>query len=533
MRSNIIRAYKGVHTWTGILTGLALFIAFYAGALTMFEESLERWVAPPGRHAQTPLVQADALIAAALAARPEAAKQFTLHLAETAPLGRLTWQKGRDDAQPWSAELDAAGELQLVRLAPGGVAQFVDTLHRTAGIPGDHEIGETAMGIVSVVYVVALVSGLIVLLPSLIKDFFALRVGRNLKRMWLDAHNLLGITSFPFHLLIALTSVIFCLHDPIYALQDPLIYDGKFRQVTASSGVLAQAPKDPAAAPMLPVQALLDQVAELEPGFQPSAIEYRNAGTGGAVARVIGDDPRYLVRNVGFVVLGAVDGRILNTDYLPGHQGSWSAVVAAFFAVHFGTYGGETMRWVYFLLGLGGAFVFYSGNLLWLETRRRKAKAGELPAQARASRWLAAGTVGTCLGCIAGVSAMLVVGKWWPGVAPETVYYLVFLFCVAWAFIAGAPRAAVQLGWLTALATAALPATSLLAWLLPDSGLWWHAPAFGVDLVAAAGALMLAWAAVAAGRRARGGDADSVWAQPASSQPLPPSGRGPASACQE
>lgn len=533
MRSDIIRAYKGVHTWAGILTGLALFIAFYAGALTMFEETLERWVAPPGRHAQTPLAQADALIAATLTARPEAAAQFTLHLAETAPLGRLTWQKGRGDGQPWSAELDAAGELELAQLAPGGFAQFVDTLHRTAGIPGDHEIGETAMGIVSVVYVVALVSGLIVLLPSLVKDFFALRVGRNLKRMWLDAHNLLGITSFPFHLLIALTSVIFCLHDPIYALQDPLIYDGKFRQVTASSGVMAKAPKDPAPAAMLPVQALLDRVAELEPGFQPTAIEYRNAGTGGAVARVIGDDPRYLVRNIGFVVLGATDGRILNTDYLPGHQPGWSAVVAAFFAVHFGTYGGETMRWVYFLLGLGGAFVFYSGNLLWLETRRRKAKGGDTPAQTRASRWLAAGTVGTCLGCIAGVSTLLVAGKWLPGVAPAAVYYPVFLFCIGLAFIAGAPRAAVWLGGLAALATAAVPATSLLAWLMPAQGLWLHPPSIGVDLVAGVGALALAWAASAAGRRARLGDADSVWVQPASVQPLPPSGRGPASAGQE
>ncbi len=36
MRADFVRNYKSVHTWTGILSGLALFIAFYAGALTVF-----------------------------------------------------------------------------------------------------------------------------------------------------------------------------------------------------------------------------------------------------------------------------------------------------------------------------------------------------------------------------------------------------------------------------------------------------------------------------------------------------------------
>ena len=39
MRADHVRIYKSVHTWTGILSGLALFIAFYAGALTVFIDS--------------------------------------------------------------------------------------------------------------------------------------------------------------------------------------------------------------------------------------------------------------------------------------------------------------------------------------------------------------------------------------------------------------------------------------------------------------------------------------------------------------
>lgn len=51
MRTEIIRIYKTVHTWTGIVTGLALFIAFYAGAITMFKEPLAHWIAPPPQDA--------------------------------------------------------------------------------------------------------------------------------------------------------------------------------------------------------------------------------------------------------------------------------------------------------------------------------------------------------------------------------------------------------------------------------------------------------------------------------------------------
>lgn len=512
MRSEIVRAYKGVHTWAGILTGLALFIAFYAGALTLFEKPLDRWVAPPGRLVQTPVEQADALIAATLAARPEAARLFTLHLGEPAPQSRLTWQKGRDDDQPWSAELGADGALALQQLRPGKVAEFIDDLHRTAGIPGGHEFGETVMGIVSLVYGVALISGLIVLLPSLAKDFFALRVGRNLKRMWLDAHNLMGITSLPFHLLIAMTSMIFCLHDPIYAVQERLVYDGDMAAMTAAGNAPAPARKDAAPAALLPVSDLLARVKALSPSFQPTAIEYRNAGMPGTVVRVIGDDPRYLVRKLGFVTLDAVDGRVLYTDYLPGHQGSWGAAVSAFFAVHVGTYGGEPMRWIYFLLGLGGAFVFYSGNLLWLETRRRKARDGNPPAPSTSSRWLAAGTVGCCLGSITAISATIAAGKWLPALAPATVYYSVFLACVAAAFAAGAARSAAALCIVAALTTLAIPAGSLVGWLLPASGLWADPAVVGVDIVASALAASLLWAAAATARRVREGASDSVWA---------------------
>ncbi|MDF3835912.1 PepSY domain-containing protein, partial [Cupriavidus basilensis] len=62
MRTDILRVYKSVHTWTGLIAGMALFIAFYAGALTVFKAPLARWAAPPTAVQAVPLSEAPDLI---------------------------------------------------------------------------------------------------------------------------------------------------------------------------------------------------------------------------------------------------------------------------------------------------------------------------------------------------------------------------------------------------------------------------------------------------------------------------------------
>lgn len=519
MRSDIIRTYKVVHTWTGILTGLFLFVAFYAGALTVFETPLQRWSSPPPKVEATPLERADELITLTNAVRPETRREFTLHLDDGPEvLARLTWKKSRDDREPMSAALDEDGGLRVTRLFPPGLAQFVDDLHRTGGLPFEVELGAAFMGIVSGLYVLALVSGLIILLPSLVKDLFALRLGANLKRLWLDAHNLVGLFSLPFHLVIGLSAVVFGLHDEIYDALDRVVYEGNLPKIMRASSPMP-ASRDRGPAEMLPPAEILAGLHAVAPGFKPHAMDYVNAGTAAAAVRVWGKDERYLMRGKGFAVVSPITGAVLNTDYMPGHQGAYGAVVATFFALHFGSFGGEPVKWGYLALGLSGAFLFYSGNLLWVESRRRtERRAGGPVAQSRNTRWMAALTVGACLGSVAGLSAAMVASKWLNGRVADLdlwlrlVHYAVLLLSLAWAFALGAGRAAPHLLGLAALCTLAVPATSAAALALPGLGLWAWPGAWGVDAVALAAALVLARLAVASHRRARTGPRDSVWA---------------------
>jgi uncharacterized iron-regulated membrane protein len=536
MRSEFIRIYKSVHTWTGIVAGMALFIAFYAGAITLFKEPLARWATPPSATHGTavPLDQAPNLIAQTLRDHPAAAKDFRLHLkaAEHLPSG-LAWQvleAGADDhdhssARHFVATLDTGGVARVEAAHPSRLAEFIDTLHRVVGLPVDTDPNRWIMGIIAALYAVALVSGVIVLLPSLVKDLFALRVGRNLKRMWLDAHNVVGIVSLPFHVVMALTAVVFAYHDGFYFIQDKLIHDGKWATAFSSGGAPAKAPpRDPAA--MRPPAELLASAQDFSPSFQATSLQYLNVTGPRAAVRVWGHDPTaHSPRFVGgFVAIDPYSGKIMNVDFLPGRQSLPNAIVSSFFALHFGTFGGTPVQWMYFLLGLAGAWLFYSGNLLWVETRRIKAARDDdgshyPPAQRRDARWMAAATVGICLGAVCGISLTIVAAKWLHGRVDDlnawhqVLYYAVFFGALAWAFGIGAARAAIHLLRLAAVFTFAIPLTSLLAWLLPSLGMWTHGSAatLGVDATALAGGLGFVWLARATTRRAMQGSTDSVW----------------------
>jgi len=527
MRSDILRVYKTVHTWTGIVAGLLLFIAFYAGAITMFKDSLSAWTTPPAVEAMpsVPIGRADTLIERTLNTYPAARKLFTLALVDEGRV-QLSWQPA--PGQRWHAWLDGEGRLHAAQSRPSDAARFIDVLHMTAGVPGGFDVGMGVMGVVSLLYGLALVSGVIVLLPTLVKDLFALRIGKNLKRMWLDAHNAVGILSLPFHVVMALSVVAFGLSDYIFDVQDKLIYEGALKpMMTAQNPFFAKASGGPrsgaASAPvMLPPAQLLAKVHERAPRFVPTALRYRGAGQAGATVFVAGDDARYLARDGGFALMDPVSGAFLNAQFLPGegNGNNWSASTSAFYALHFGSYGGAPVRWGYFALGLAGAFLFYSGNLLWIESRRKAMRRDGVPVTQRRSTFVMASlTVGVTLGCICGISLTLAAGKLLAGRAGDLhawhigIYYTVFVAAIAWAMLRGAARGSVELLALATLSTAAIPLASLVGRLVPSSGLWFSADAapLGVDIGAALGALCFAWMWRKTRQRIRSDRVDSVW----------------------
>ncbi|MAX56896.1 MAG: peptidase [Alcanivoracaceae bacterium] len=526
MRADIIKTYKTLHTWTGLIAGMALFICFFAGAMTMFKGTLDRWATPPQSVEWVDDSQWLTLMQQTLATHPEAENGFVLNLRPAENVAApLVWDANpershHDPQEPWGATLNKDGELVTYRYAASPMAQLVDMLHQTAGIPGEghHLFGVYVMGVISVLYALAIVSGLVVLLPTLLKDFLIVRRGKNLKRFWLDAHNVVGITSLPFHIMIALTVIVFAFHDQLYAALAGTTYKDRplFERHAPHERSM-----ETVADNLLPPAVLLANLKETAPDFVPREMAYSNPLGERAEVRIGGENHDHMVRGSdrGFVAMDPYTGEVEGTEYLPGQEDPWTEIIITIFSLHFGSFGGDFMRWVYVFMGLAGAFIFYSGNLLWVETRRRKQRRKGGPVeQKRSTRLMASATIGVCWGAVAGVALSMSAGKWlYDTMAADTLYmwayYVVFLASVAWAFWRGPGRGAVELIAFAGLAWLTVPFTALLAWLVPGIPAWVQtAPGtLAVDGSALVAGLLLLEMSRRTAKRVFHGNTDSVW----------------------
>lgn len=508
MKAATLRSFLAVHTWIGLITGMALFIAFYAGAVTVFTHELQDWQRPAS-HAQTddPVAQSQALLDAILAQHGNADGELFLSLpGSRSPQATAFWF---DEATRTRKEylLDDAGKLATGNPRSGFV-QFIYDLHFTAGLP--RTAGTYLFGIVCVLYGLALVSGVVIYAPVFLKDLFALRLGKNLKRMWQDAHNVVGMLSLPFHVVFAWSGAVLCIGYLLLAPFQFLVYENKLLGILEHD--LEPSPHvEPAGvrAPMLPLAELLHR-AKLElPELEPESFGIHDPGDAKAQVAVFGHAEQRRLASAAAVVLDAADGKLVAkvepTQYTPGR-----AFLNSLTALHFGNFGHYTVKWLYFLLGLAGAFLFYGGNLLWIEARRKRRQA-EQPFKTKA---MAALTLGVCLGCMAGVSATFLAGAWLPEAWVSRSYFAVFFASILWACIRPPARAGHELLWLCALLTAAIP---LAGWLGNGEHLLaaaarghWHR--FFVDAAALGMALGFWRMARATLRRGRTGDPNSVWA---------------------
>lgn len=178
IRTDIVQMYRDIHSWVGILAGLFLFVAFYAGGISVFEVPLQNWLTKPAAlPAPVSVQQMPDLMQKAFAAYPEAQQEYTVVLSPTVSLpARLMWpvQAGQRHAGPVdmiAASLDAGGHLITVKHKPSEVAHFIDELHENVGLPVFMPYSRWFMGIIALLYAIALVSGVIVFLPMLAKTY--------------------------------------------------------------------------------------------------------------------------------------------------------------------------------------------------------------------------------------------------------------------------------------------------------------------------------------------------------------------------
>ncbi len=519
VRGDILRTYQSIHTWTGIITGLVLFIGFYAGSLSMFEEEISHWATPSSYHfSQLPVEKIDSLLLQAASDFAQVREGFTVNFNDN--LSPLTWSEkggGRGlqlDHIVRQATLSEQGELITGINLSNELGDLIDTLHRTAGIAGKvgHEdLGVLILGVAAILYFLALVSGIIFLLPTLTKSFFALRKNKGASRFWLDSHNLVGIISLPFHIIIALTVVVFAFHDAFYgglslAYGDKALFDRGEKPTVEYS--IDQLPS---------MTRYLDKVDELTEGYYVDSMAFSGLSSPRPSVAITVINHQAMMRNStgDIIYMNPYTLEVNFSSVKMNDEDVYAPLVTSFFSLHFGGYAGDLGRWLYFIMGLLGAFLFYSGNLLWLEKRRKKQTI-----QTKTNRFMACLTIGVCLGSILAVVVTLLASKWLYLMAVQvnnsylTCYYLIFFSALFYTFYRGAALSAIHLLYVMSLVCLLIPLTSILTVVFPSIGLWEvkHLSSLTVEFVALVFAALFYYAAQKAKHRAYYGESDSIWA---------------------
>ncbi|GBR49983.1 putative iron-regulated membrane protein [Neokomagataea thailandica NBRC 106555] len=496
-KPEIVALYRRLHSWVGILAGLFLFIGFYAGTLTQFEEPLRGWAMHhDGLPAPVEFNRLAELRDKALVEFPEAKSGFSLNFEpNSSDPSSMNWvlQRSRDHGPGLTvyAGLDQEGHVFVKeRVQPQG-PRFINMLHQRIGLPLNRAWGRPVMGIVAFLYAAALISGVVVMLPSVARAMFTMRLGQGARRAWFDLHTLLGVFSLPFHIMIAVTALGFAFVEPLgmaeRALfipasgggahgpqgQGPQAFQG-FQGEQGQQGMReregqgrehARGNREVRMAgnqTLLTPEELVLRLKHQAPQFRPTAIDYMPNKQGYRVM-VVGPDATTVTRTArgGMVPVDPYTGHITSMKDLPYKQSDAFLAATAVGGFHFGRFGGWVGHITMALMSAVGCFLFYSGNALWLASRRRKDRAAGYLTDRLGTKILSILSSGVMFGCMAGVSAVLVAMLIMPNAeyyaVCEAVFYAVFFVCLAIAGVMGGERSIPWLMRIVAFITILVP----------------------------------------------------------------------------
>lgn len=410
MKAARLRRFIDLHAWLGMVSGLVLFVAFFAGAINVFHHELHHWQTPQATaQASQQAIDGQALLTRVTEQYPDARTRL-FFLPEEDP-AVMWFQTSETGGGEWltahATDFDTGGE--YVEQPRSALADFINQLHYQLAIPSGGlpiNLGMTFMGLISILYGAALFTGLVIHWPKLSKEFFALKHEGNLRRYWKNMHNLVGVISFPFHLIMSVTGAAMGAFTLVAVVLGTLVFGPQLRGVIEEEiAVWPPVQSEGERVAMAPIADYLSAAGEALPEMSVDWVEIRGYGDAAGWVDVAGSVPGYVGHHA-HVVLGSTMATL--SVIAPGQRSLNFDTFSPVYSLHFGDYGGMLVKWLYFAMGLLGALLFVSGNVLWCE--RRSDRQGP----SRASAFLLRLTLGLCFGVVIGVAFSFLVSKGLP-----------------------------------------------------------------------------------------------------------------------
>jgi len=362
-----LRHWALVHKWTSLTCTLFLLVFCITGLPLIFGDELRDLLSdePPFADlpADTPTANLDRIVAQAKERRPDHHVWFVfVDDDEPKVLVGLLPSAGAEPKTARSLRFDSrTGEL-LNEIEPSEVRPltFLDLmlrLHRDlfAGLAG-----ELFLGFIGLVFVVAVVSGGVLYAPFARRQAFGGLRRASRRLWWLDLHNMLGVVTIAWALVVGATGVMNELSQPLFAIWQ--------RTDVAEMLKPYRGQPVPEVASFSSVQAAFDLAARTLPDRHPTSVVFPNGR--------IGSPHHYLIWTRGNAALTArlftpvlvdvVSGKLASVVEMPWYL----RTLQVSRPLHFGDYGGLPLKIIWALLDLVTIVVLGSGLYLWLSRRR-------------------------------------------------------------------------------------------------------------------------------------------------------------------
>ena len=366
MKSTTIRRWSLVHTWSSLICTVFLLMLALTGLPLIFHHEIDHLLGDAAElkvlPADTPHLDLQQLVRAAEDHRPGEVMQYFGWDADE-PNGVVAIMAKTAGTEPNSSHtfmLDArTGEAVAMPSANGGLMMVMLRLHVDlfAGLPG-----KLLLAFMGLLFVLAIVSGTVLYLPFMRRlDFATVRRDKSTRLRWLDLHNLIGVVTLTWALVVGVTGVVSACADLLIAAW----------RNDALSAMIAPYQDAPPLTRLAPASRLLEIAEATTPGMQADFIAF--PGTR------FSSEHHYAVFMKGSTHLTShlltpvlIDASTLEVTAVAERPWYMDAMGLSQ-PLHFGDYGGLPMQVLWAALDVLTIIVLGSGLYLWV-VRRRGAK---------------------------------------------------------------------------------------------------------------------------------------------------------------
>ncbi len=359
MKRKAYRRWFWLHKWSSLVCALFMLVLFATGLPLIFHHEIDHWLGyaselPRIEHAG-PDADVDEIVERALAMRPGETVQFLVREPDEPDalyvrLGTSVESADMSSFMTFDARTgEYVGEYPLGQ----GVMNFMLRLHVDffAGLPGT-----LFLGFMGLLLLASIVSGVAVYGPHARKSGFArVRRERASRLRWLDLHNLLGIITLVWLLVVTVTGVINTLSIPIFA-------EWQATELAEMTG--DHADRD-APERMADLDAVLDAAAGAAPDKQLSFLAFpgNEFASPHHFNAFMQGETALTSRLIAPVLIDAETAEVATIGEMP-----WTVTTLMLSQpLHFGDYGGMPLKILWALLTGLSTVVLGSGIYLWLK----------------------------------------------------------------------------------------------------------------------------------------------------------------------